>query len=119
MQSQCCQQRMPATCLHLLTRPRAPQPSPAVAQHACVLRCLPAPCPLPPAWPPLQLAEEEEFEAKRKELEEQASPVFARMYQGAGGAGGMPGSMPGGMPDMGPGAGAGGARPGPTVEEVD
>lgn len=59
-----------------------------------------------------QLAEEEEFEAKRKELEEQASPVFAKLYQ-QGGAGGMPGGMPGG--DM-PG---GGAPTGPTVEEVD
>lgn len=59
-----------------------------------------------------QLAEEEEFEAKRKELEEQASPVFAKLYQQGGG--GMPG---GGMPgaDM-PG---GGAPTGPTVEEVD
>ena len=68
---------------------------------------------LPPALcpsVPLQLAEEEEFEAKRKELEEQASPVFAKMYQGAGA---------GGMSDMGAGAGAGGVRPGPTVEEVD
>ncbi|KAL4447327.1 hypothetical protein ABPG77_007360 [Micractinium sp. CCAP 211/92] len=47
-----------------------------------------------------QLAEEEEFEAKRKELEEQASPVFAKLYQQGGGGmpgGGMPGAdMPGG-----------------------
>lgn len=72
--------------------------------------------PRPPPSPPAslsQLAEEEEFEAKRKELEEQASPVFAKLYQ-QGGAGGMPGGgMPGG--DM-PG---GGAPTGPTVEEVD
>jgi heat shock 70kDa protein 1/2/6/8 len=59
-----------------------------------------------------QLAEEEEFEHQRKELESVASPVFAKLYQGGAGgeaAGGMPG---GGMP----GAAAAG---GPTVEEVD
>ena len=44
-----------------------------------------------------QLAEEEEFTAKQKELEEAASPVFAKMYQGAGGGGGAgAGGMPGG-----------------------
>jgi L1 cell adhesion molecule like protein len=63
--------------------------------------------------PPLQLAEEEEFESKRKELEEQASPVFAKMYQ----AGGAP--PPGGMPDMGGDATGAAPRAGPTVEEVD
>ena len=67
--------------------------------------------PLPPRPPShvLQLAEEEEFEAKRKELEEAASPVFARMYQG----GGAPEA--GGMPEAA--AAAGGA--GPKIEEVD
>lgn len=60
----------------------------------------------------MQLAEEEEFESKRKELEEQASPVFAKLYQG-GGEG-----APGGMPDMG-GMPGGGPATGPTVEEVD
>ena len=97
----------------------SPIPNPT---YTPILRCYlnfpsclrPAACALP-----LQLAEEEEFEAKRKELEEQASPVFAKMYQGAGGAGGLPGGMPGGMPDSGAAAGAGGAHPGPTVEEVD
>jgi L1 cell adhesion molecule like protein len=59
-----------------------------------------------------QLAEEEEFEDKRKELESAASPIFAKMYQ-AGGA--PPGGMPGGMPDMPEAA----PRQGPTVEEVD
>ncbi len=58
-----------------------------------------------------QLAEEEEFEAKRKELEEVASPLFAKLYQQGGGA-------PGGMPDMG-GMPGGGPAAGPTVEEVD
>jgi hypothetical protein len=40
-----------------------------------------------------QLADQEEFEFKRKELEELASPIFARMYQHGGDhpAGGMPG----------------------------
>ena len=63
-----------------------------------------------------QLAEEEEFEDKRKALEEVASPIFARLYQGGaeGGAGA------GAMPDMGGGGGGGGgATGGPTVEEVD
>lgn len=53
----------------------------------------------------LQLAEEEEFESKRKELEELASPIFTRMYQGAGGGG--EGGMPGGACEGG-GGGAGG-----------
>jgi L1 cell adhesion molecule like protein len=77
-----------------------------------------------------QTAEKDEFEHKRKELEDLCNPIFTKMYQGAGGAGG-------GMPDMGgmggmggfPGAGGaapgGGARPsggssaGPKIEEVD
>ncbi|EIE19893.1 heat shock protein 70 [Coccomyxa subellipsoidea C-169] len=61
-----------------------------------------------------QLAEKEEFEDKRKELESIANPILSKMYQGGGGEeGGMPGGRPGGMP-------AGGAPSGgPTVEEVD
>jgi len=87
-----------------------------------------------------QTADKDEFEFKRKELEDLCNPIFTKMYQGAGGAGGA-----GGMPDMGgmggfpgggmggfPGGGAGGApgggaggRPsggssaGPKIEEVD
>jgi len=57
-----------------------------------------------------QLAEVEEFEHKRKELEDQASPVFSKLYQGGDAAGGAAGGMP-------PGAGTGAG--GPTVEEVD
>ena len=54
-----------------------------------------------------QLADKEEFNFKREELEKTVSPIMAKMYQGAGGA-------DGGMP-------TGGAPPssGPTVEEVD
>jgi len=64
-----------------------------------------------------QLAEKDEFEAKQKELEGIVNPIMMKVYQAAGGEGGMPegmpgGGMPGGAP---PGAGAGG----PTVEEVD
>merc|ERR1711966_161730 len=58
-----------------------------------------------------QLAEKEEFDAKQKELEAVVNPIMMKVYQAAGGAGGMP--------DMG---GAGAAPPsggGPTVEEVD
>merc|ERR1719321_2356305 len=57
-----------------------------------------------------QLAEKDEFDAKQKELEGVVNPIMMKVYQAAGGAGGMP--------DMG-GMG-GGAAPtggGPTVEE--
>jgi len=67
-----------------------------------------------------QLAEKEEFDAKQKEVEAIANPIMTKLYQSAGGAGGMPGGMPdmsGGMPGAGGDMGAGGA--GPTVEEVD
>jgi len=59
-----------------------------------------------------QLAEVEEFEHKKTELEGMASPVFSKMYEGGGGGGGMSG---GGMPGEQPQTAAGG----PTVEEVD
>merc|ERR1712013_980041 len=64
-----------------------------------------------------QLAEKDEFEAKQKELEAVVNPIMMKVYQAAGGGGGMPeGGMPGGgMGGPPPGAGAGG----PTVEEVD
>lgn len=61
-----------------------------------------------------QLAEVEEFDHQRKELEAVCSPIIQKMYAGDG-AGGMPGSM-GGMPG---GAGGAGGAGGPTVEEVD
>jgi len=80
-----------------------------------------------------QLADVEEFEHHQKELEKVCTPIITKMYQAAGGAGGMPGEggMPGGFPGGGfPGGaggfagGAGGApspprSSGPTVEEVD
>merc|ERR1719296_295853 len=59
-----------------------------------------------------QLAEKDEFEGKQKELEGVVNPIMMKVYQAAGGGGGMPEA--GGMP----GAGEGGAG-GPTVEEVD
>merc|ERR1712144_179300 len=63
-----------------------------------------------------QLAEKDEFEAKQKEVEGVVNPIMMKVYQAAGGEGGMP-DMGGGMPGGGapPGAGTGG----PTVEEVD
>ncbi|XP_034245229.1 heat shock 70 kDa protein cognate 4 [Thrips palmi] len=67
-----------------------------------------------------QLAEKEEYEHKQKEVEAICNPIITKLYQGAGGAGGMPGGMPGGFPGAGaggPAPGAGGA--GPTIEEVD
>ena len=54
-----------------------------------------------------QLAEVEELEHKRKELEEIASPIFSKMYAGAGPE--AAGGAPGGQPPSG----------GPQVEEVD
>ena len=66
-------------------------------------------------------AGKEDFEAKKKEVEEVANPIMQKMYADAtGGAGGMPGMPPGGMP------GAPGSMPEappeasePVVEEVD
>ena len=77
-----------------------------------------------------QLAEVEEFEHKRKELEEKAMPIFAKLYQGGAGempsAGGMPGSagfpgasgFPGGAGGFSTGAGTA-APPEPKIDEVD
>merc|ERR1711897_54392 len=64
-----------------------------------------------------QLAEKDEFEGKQKELEGIVNPIMMKVYQAAGGGGGMPeGGMPGNFGGGAPGAGGGG---GPTVEEVD
>merc|ERR1712110_658410 len=64
-----------------------------------------------------QLAEKDEFEAKQKELEGVVNPIMMKVYQAAGGGGGMPeGGMPGGMPG-GMGGAPGGGGGGPTVEE--
>jgi L1 cell adhesion molecule like protein len=83
-------------------------------------------------------AELEEYEAKKKELEDMWKPIITAAYGGAQGAGGMPGGgmpgggMPGGgmggmggMPNMGNfggaqgGASGGGANQGPQIDEVD
>jgi len=83
-----------------------------------------------------QASTKEEFEAKRKELENTAMPIMSKLAGeagGAGGPGGMPGGMPGGFPGGFPGGGfpgggfPGGGAPGggssggagPTVDEVD
>jgi heat shock protein 1/8 len=76
-----------------------------------------------------QLAEKDEYEHQQKELEKVCMPIITKLYQGAGGAGGMPDGMPGGgMPGGFPGAGGAGGAPdagassggaGPTIEEVD
>ncbi|VAI07201.1 unnamed protein product [Triticum turgidum subsp. durum] len=61
-----------------------------------------------------QLAEAEEFDDKRKELEGICNPIIAKMYQGAGA------EMPGGMDEDAPASAAGGSSgPGPKIEEVD
>merc|ERR550514_705534 len=62
-----------------------------------------------------QSAEKDEYDAKQKELEAICNPIMMKLYQGAGGEGGMPGGMPGGAPDMG----GGGGDAGPTIDEVD
>jgi len=55
-----------------------------------------------------QAAEKDEYDDKKKELEEVCNPVISKMYQGAGGA------------DSSASGGAStGASSGPTVEEVD
>merc|ERR1712032_750311 len=68
-----------------------------------------------------QLAEQEEFEHKQKELEGICNPIITKLYQSSGGApppgaGGMP-DFSGGAGGAAPGAGQGGS--GPTIEEVD
>lgn len=68
-----------------------------------------------------QMAETDEFQDKQKELEALSAPIMTKMYQSAGGAGGVPPGFggEGGMPGAG-GAGAGaGSGKGPTIEEVD
>ncbi|KAK2195368.1 bifunctional Heat shock protein 70kD [Babesia duncani] len=59
-----------------------------------------------------QLANQDEFEDKLKEVEKACAPLTAKMYQAAGGAGagGMPGNF---------GGAAAPPSGGPTVEEVD
>ncbi|ESO08048.1 hypothetical protein HELRODRAFT_186840 [Helobdella robusta] len=67
-----------------------------------------------------QLAEKDEFEHKQKELEKVCMPIVTKLYQGSGGAGGMPGGFPGGFPGAGAGESAGASSgKGPTIEEVD
>merc|ERR1712149_169432 len=55
-----------------------------------------------------QMAEKDEFNHQKKELEKVCTPIITKMYQGAGGG------MPGGMPDMG-GAAAGGDSTGASA----
>merc|ERR1711983_205055 len=70
-----------------------------------------------------QLAEVDEFQDQQKAIEGVCNPIITKLYQQAGGAGGMPGmpgGMPSGMPGGMPGGGAsGGSGSGPTIEEVD
>jgi len=82
-----------------------------------------------------QSATKEEFESKKKELENTAMPIMSKLAGEAGGApGGAPGGFPGGFPGGAggfpgggfpggaggfPGGGAGGPSGGPTVDEVD
>jgi L1 cell adhesion molecule like protein len=66
-----------------------------------------------------QSAEKDEFEHKQKELEGVCNPIITKLYQSAGGAGGMPGGFPGGAPGAGGAGGGAGGAGGPTIEEVD
>lgn len=59
-----------------------------------------------------QAAEKDEYDEKKKELEEVCNPVISKMYQAAGG-------MPGGADSSASGGASAGASSGPTVEEVD
>ncbi|KAJ1916238.1 Hsp70 chaperone [Mycoemilia scoparia] len=68
-------------------------------------------------------ASKEEYESKKKELEEVANPIMMKIYSegGApGGAGAFPGgAAPGGFPGSAPSGGDAGDQSGPTIEEVD
>merc|ERR1711917_167317 len=68
-----------------------------------------------------QTAEMDEYADKQKEIEGVCNPIITKLYQSAGGAGGMPdmGGMPGGMPGAGGAPPSGGSGSGPTIEEVD
>merc|ERR1719387_758677 len=68
-----------------------------------------------------KISEVEEFQDKQKEVEGVCNPIITKLYQSAGGAGGMPdmGGMPGGMPGAGGAPPSGGSGSGPTIEEVD
>jgi hypothetical protein len=63
-------------------------------------------------------ADKDDYEKKRKELEELWRPIITAAY-GQGGAGGMPGGMPN-MGDFGQGPSEGGdTSGGPKIDEVD
>jgi L1 cell adhesion molecule like protein len=69
-------------------------------------------------------AELDEFEHKKKEIEELWKPIITNIYGSTGmPGGGMPGGgMPGGMPNMGNfggGGGPSGPSGGPQIDEVD
>ena len=70
-----------------------------------------------------QLADKEEFDDKQKDVEKVCNPIITKLYQAAGGAGGMPNFDGAGMGAGAPGAGGaapgGGGSAGPTIEEVD
>jgi len=87
-----------------------------------------------------QLAEEEEFKDKQKEVEAVCNPIITKLYQSAGvppglsqlfsilswphqmiliALGGMPGGMPGAGGASSGGTAHGGSGSGPTIEEVD
>ena len=72
-----------------------------------------------------EMAEQEEFEYRLKEVEAVCSPIITKLYQqgGPGGGAGAAGAEGmGGMPGMGAGGGGGGGGgggQGPKVEEVD
>lgn len=65
-----------------------------------------------------QLADKEEFDHKQKELEGVCNPIITKMYQAAGGAGGMPNFDPSSAAHGGH-QGGGSTGGGPTIEEVD
>jgi len=65
-----------------------------------------------------QLAETEEFDAMRKELEAVVNPVYTKLHRGNGGAAGN-GSNNAGFGGQSCGRESGAGYGGPTVEEVD
>jgi len=64
-------------------------------------------------------ADKDEYDNKRKELEEMWRPIITAAYGSGGGDGGMPGGMPN-MGDFGQGPSGGGSESsGPKIDEVD
>jgi len=66
-----------------------------------------------------QLAETEEFEAMKKELEAVVNPIYTKLHQQGGSGSGASNGQAGGFGGQSCGMESGSGYGGPTVEEVD